>query len=462
MNKEAKIYQFENFKGWVTAGLAYNLLGGNALNADIITLEQPFRGPFLEPVSSFELPGVGKVVRIRSDGKPLPIPSGVTASGIPDARQYLEGDGPLSESFVWAANAAYWESFMDFEAVKQKGFEQSLPGGDSDGVNKRFWNDLLNKFITHTGDNLGENCPQEITAVEIGAGSGRQAYAFLATLRHLTNLRQRPEIFERVRYQIHDSAQEVIDDARVHTREFADRVSLTKNGSSIRLGKDVMLFMASNLLDNLPFDQMAYVGGAGFYNIHSRLYINRSDWYPLSSRAAGSRNAESLFGKLISARDAKDILTPNYPDATEGAVLLWQDFYNKLRFEQRGVSVSPELRVGRGVKLEDLNVEGADFMIFNVSGAVARLQSEVLRSLSPYGAAVFLDIFRRTSGFMDSNSGPTKLDGSVYGWVNLDQIEATARNSGATTAVSSFRRYNPKSNGSLVITGPEAGVQALS
>lgn len=462
MSKEARVYPFKNFKADNAAGLARDLLGANALNADIIILERPFKGPFLEPLSAFELPGAGRVMRVRTDGKSLSVPSGVMPSGIPDARQYLESDGPLSESFVWAANAAYWESFMDFETVKKKGFEQSLPGGDSDGVNERFWSDLLNKFITHTGDNLGGNCPQEITAVEIGAGSGRQAYAFLATLRHLTNLRQVPELFERVRYQIHDSAQEVIDDARVHTREFADKVSLTKNGSSVHLGENVMLFMASNLLDNLPFDQIAYAGEAGFYNIHSRLYINRSDWYPLSSRAAGSRNPESLFRKIVSARDAKDILAPEHPDATENAVLLWQDFYNKLRLEQTGVPVAPEFRVGRGVRLEDLKVDGLDFMIFNVSGAVARLQSEVLRSLSPYGAAVFLDIFRRTSGFMDSNSGPTKLDGSVYGWVNLDQIEATARNSGATTTVSSFGRYNPKSNGSLVITGPKAGVKALS
>jgi hypothetical protein len=458
MSTETKIYPHKNFKGEPSEDLAKMLAGKEYDGAAIVTFEQPYRGPFIDPVTAFALPGVGKVVRIRTNGKSVDQPPLFTPAGIPNARQYLEEDGPLSESFVWAANSAYWESFMDFEAVKKKSFESSLPSGDSDGVNPRFWSDFLGKFVTHITDGLGENCPERINAVEIGAGSGRQAHAFLATLRHVANLRQRPEIFEKVRYGIHDSAQEVLDDARVHTGEFSDKVSLTKNGSTLS-ERNVMLFMASNLLDNLPFDQYAYVKEQGFFGINSRLYITRGDWVPFSGLEKGI-TPESLFGKIIRAKDARDVIDKNDPEATEKGVQVWQDFYNKLRFEQSAVAVSAEKRIG-AIKLSDLNVESADFMIFNASPAVARLQSEVMRSLHPQGAAVFLDIFRRSVQFMDSNPGPTKLDGSVYGWVNLDQVEALSKRFGAVTVDTSFKSYNPKSNGSIVITGPLSGVAAL-
>lgn len=352
------------------------------------------------------------------------------ADGDTTGRLYLEQWGPGSASCIWAFNALYWRALSLWEQATGRGYEQALPGGESDATNLGAARELILQLFALWDDLSARRAlPEELHVLELGVGNGNQARVWLDEFQRLDHELGK-NYYRRLQYLMGDYSAHVLDRARGNVHHHADRLSslvLDATRPTDTLGflrYKLFLVYISNVYDNLPTDEVVRLGGHLFL-VQVRAYLAAETGEQLARELQVAPSAiPDLVTRLL--RLGPELLAEAAPDtfATPlAAVRFWRDAWQALRLEERYVPleeldayrVAPEVT---GETLRPIVEANGDVRMHVSNGAVASF-ADTLTLLHPYGELRCTDLFvtdlnQYTTGFR----GPGKYDGSVVNWVN--------------------------------------------
>ncbi|WP_219469106.1 hypothetical protein [Nonomuraea rhizosphaerae] len=369
-----------------------------------------------------------------------------------DARVLLEDWGPGSRSCIWEFNARYWKDLDLWEKATGRGYEQALPGGESDARNRDTARDVIGDLF-EVWDALadGDALPEELYVVELGVGNGGQAKVFLDEFRALDAEHGR-NYYRRLRYLMCDYSQHVLDLAREAVSEHRAQVSTfaldaTTPCASLGFMKyKVFLVYVSNVYDNLPTDEVAQLGGRT-YCVQTRAYLDGTSGAEIAA-SAGCTTDElpALVHRLL--RLGPELLAEADPArfaGVEEAVSFWRTVWDALRLDERYVplagldlyDLAPSMS---GELLRPLLESGADIRMHVNNGAMASFVDS-LRLLHPFGRLVCHDLFvTDVQAYRSNFRGPGKYEGSVVNWVNGPLLAHVGRRSGFDVHYAPFAR----------------------
>jgi hypothetical protein len=382
-----------------------------------------------------------------------------------DGRILLEDWGPGSESCIWRFNALYWSALESWEKASGRGYEQALPGGESDARNRDAARDLVTGLYENW-DRLAATgaLPAEVYVAELGVGNGRQAKVFLDEFKSLDQQRG-SGYYGRLHYLMCDYSQHVLDMARETVTAHAAHVSsipLDARHPLTTLGflrGRVFLLYISNVYDNLPTDEVAQLGGRT-YQVLTRAYVPAAAAQELAaSVSADPAGLPALVGQLLRLGPAllPDAVPAHFTDV-EAAVRFWQSAWSALRLEERyvpltGLDLYPVAPAVSGEMLRPLLESGADIRIQVSNGAVASFVDSI-SLLHPLGKLVCHDLFvTDPRGYRAGFRGPGKYDGSVVNWVNGILLAHVGRRHGYDVEYEAFRH---RSGGNIITMTAQA------
>ncbi|WP_063043368.1 SAM-dependent methyltransferase [Nocardia pseudovaccinii] len=380
-------------------------------------------------------------------------------------RVFLEEWGTGTESLVWRFNALYWSALDLWEKATGRGYEQALPGEESDARNRAAAGELILELFA-AWDRLGADAalPEQLYIVELGVGNGGQAKVFLDEFRELDR-RHGKGYYARLHYLMCDYSTHVLDLARETVAEHAERVSsfaldATRPRTSLGFmqGKAFLIYI-SNVYDNLPTDELAYLGGRT-YQVHSRAYLPSEEAAALA--ASVSASVEELPGfvhKLLRLGPSllADACPGHFPDV-EAAIRFWQQAWSILRLDERYVPLSGLDSYTltdslTGETLRPLLESGADIRMHVSNGALASFEDS-LALLHPFGKLVCHDLFVNDVGdYRTAFRGPGKYDGSVVNWVNGPLLAHVGRRRGFDV---NYERFRHRNGGNIVTMTAQA------
>lgn len=411
----------------------------------------------------------------RSGGVPL---KELTAARLRERSGHvlLEDWGRGSESCIWDFNALYWSALELWEKASGRGYEQALPGGESDARNTAAARELVDELFAGW-DRLAATSalPDELYVVELGVGNGNQAKVFLDTFRERDHEHGRG-YYQRLHYLMCDYSQHVLDLARETVAEHLDHVSafaLDAVRPHTALGflqYKVFLVYVSNVYDNLPTDEVAHLGGRT-YCVETRAYLPGDTAAELAVDLSTTvENLAALVRKLLRLGPAllPEAVPQHLPDV-DSAVDFWRRTWAALRLEERYVplagldtyplstptprSLDGETTLG-GQLLGPLLESGADLRM-HVSNGAATSFVESLRLLHPFGRLVCHDLFvTDPEGYRSHFRGPGKYDGSVVNWVNGPLLAHVGRRHGFDVH---YERFRHRTGGNIVTMTAQVG-----
>jgi hypothetical protein len=372
---------------------------------------------------------------------------------------FLEDWGPGRDSCIWDFNALYWSALQTWEKATGQGYEQALPGGQSDARNRDAAADLINELFA-VWDRLAatDALPEQLYVVELGVGNGNQARVFLDEFRELDRAHGR-EYYRRLHYLMCDYSQHVLDLARENVADHAERVSslaldATRPGATLGfLHFKVFLVYISNVYDNLPTDEVAHLGGRT-YQVQTRAYLPPEAATELAdSVAANPADLPGLVGKLLRLGPSAltDAAPAHFADV-DTAVRFWQQAWSLVRLKERyvplaGLDLYPLAPSVSGEMLRPLLDHGADVRMHVSNGALASFVDS-LGMLHPFGKLVCHDLFvTDVQGYRTNFRGPGKYDGSVVNWVNGPLLAHVGRRKGFDVQYAPFRH---RSSGNII------------
>jgi hypothetical protein len=394
----------------------------------------------------------------RAEGEPLADLTLALLSEPPE-RVLLEEWTRGSQSCIWDFNALYWSELGLWENATGRGYEQALPGGESDARNRSAATELVeNLFVVWDRLAAQGALPEKLPVVELGVGNGNQAKVFLDEFREIDQQRN-AGYYARLQYLMCDYSAHVLDLARGTVADHAERVSsfildATRPLTSLAfLQFQTFLVYISNVYDNLPTDELAELGGRT-YLVQNRAYLPMKDAAALSdSISVGVEELPTLVQKLLRLGPA--LLCEAYPANfrdPDAAVRFWQSVWSALRLEERYVAL-PGLDTYQltdtlsGEMLRPLLESGADVRIHVNNGALASFIDSVAL-LHPFGKLVCHDLFvTDIDGYRTTFRGPGKYEGSVVNWVNGPLLAHVGRRRGFDVHYNPFRH---QSRGSIV------------
>jgi hypothetical protein len=359
-----------------------------------------------------------------------------------DQRLLLEDWHPGTEGLVWGFNALYWSALALWEKSTGRGYEQALPGGESDARNRAASRELVGQLFA-VWDRLADSgaLPEELYVLELGVGNGGQAKVFLDEFR-AADLAHGREYYRRLHYLMCDYSQHVLDLARETVAEHLEHVSsfaldATRPTTSLGfLRYKIFLVYISNVYDNLPTDEVAQLGGRT-YRVQTRAYLPAAVAGELAASVrVAPDELPALVRKLLRLGPVvlADALPEQFGDV-EAAVQFWRRTWAGLKLEERYVPLAgldlyrlaPSVS---GEMLRPLLESGADLRMHVSNGAVASF-TDSLRLLHPFGRLICHDIFvTDAQGYRTSFRGPGKYDGSVVNWVNGSLLAHVGRRHG--------------------------------
>jgi hypothetical protein len=345
-------------------------------------------------------------------------------------RVYLEDWVAGRDSCIWSLNSLYWQALGHWEKTTGQEYEQALPGGESDARNRSAVRKLLLDLF-HVWDDLGARSalPEELYVVELGVGNGNQAKVWLDEFAALDRADGR-DYYRRLHYILGDYSPHVLRRAE---RTVADHVAHT---SSIVLDATqplstlgflrhkAFLIYVSNVYDNLPTDEIAYISGRA-HLVEVRAVLRDKDAERIAREATTTPNdLPMLVEKLV--RLGPDLLSEvqpqNFP-SVESAIEFWRACWTALRLEERYAPLDGldlyEIAPGlTGEHLRPLLERHGDLRLHVSNGAVASFAG-TLPLLHPFGRLQCHDLFvTDTDQYLTGFYGPGKYDGSVVNWVN--------------------------------------------
>ncbi|MGH3211234.1 MAG: hypothetical protein ACRDNO_26095 [Trebonia sp.] len=365
-------------------------------------------------------------------------------------RVWLEPWVPGSGSCVWRFNALYWQALAAWEKSTGKGFEQALPGGESDARNSAAAGEVILDLFS-SWDELASRraLPEQLYVIELGVGNGGQARTWLDEFVELDRRHGR-DYYRRLHYLMGDYSAHVLDRARQEVAHHGDHVSglvleaTRLSGSVGFLAGKAFLVYISNVYDNLPSDEVAVIRGRT-YLVQARAYLAGHAADEIAARF-GLRRAEiaQLTERLL--RIGPELLSESQPDKfpdTGEAVLFWQAVWEALRQAERYVPLEglDTYRITPAVTgeiLRPLLAAEGDVRMHVSNGALSSF-ADTLPLLHPFGRLVCHDLFTTSPGeYRAGFYGPGKYDGSVVNWVNGPLLQMLAGRRGFHVEFSPF------------------------
>ena len=357
---------------------------------------------------------------------------------------------PSSDSPMWLFNAAFWRHLPRFMQAAGRDFRDSIAGSpDTDGgLTGEDARRCIARLRTARG--RGERAP--LAYLDVGAAGTEHAAAMVG---YLAAARLGP-----VEYLLGDISATALQRARRRLGDRRDQVTmryvrldLQQPGAALaRYRGRILTAHLTNVLDNLPGEQLAQVDGR-HYLLHTQLYLPAGTLHRLAAaygldpdRLASDVGAvagggidpflEACRGRLARAgsgahRDAA---------ADRRVMLFWQDLYGNpadrrggLRLRERLVEI-PDLgafdpwpatdcataRVPRpGTLLREVLARHGSYSWLHLSEGAIRGCLQLLMLLHPAGALEITDILlREPVSHYAAYRGPAKFDGSVVEWFN--------------------------------------------
>jgi hypothetical protein len=372
-------------------------------------------------------------------------------------RVWVEPWVPGSGSCVWRFNALYWQALAAWEKTTGKEYEQTLPGGESDGRNSAAAREVILDLFS-SWDELASRraLPEQLYVIELGVGNGGQARTWLDEFVELDRRHGR-DYYRRLQYLMGDYSAHVLDRARQEVAHHGDHVSglvleaTRLTGSVGFLAGKAFLVYVSNVYDNLPSDEIAVIRGR-MYLVQARSYLAGPAADAIAGRF-GLKRAEiaQLIERLL--RIGPELLAESQPDKfpdTGQAVLFWQAAWEALRQAERYVPLEglDTYRITPAVTgeiLRPLLAAEGDVRMHVSNGALSSF-ADTLPLLHPFGRLVCHDLFTTSPGeYRGSFHGPGKYDGSVVNWVNGPLLQLLASRRGFGVHFSPFKQ-RPASN----------------
>jgi hypothetical protein len=390
--------------------------------------------------------------------------TGGAGAGGPRVGEYSAGDRvwlepwvPGADSCVWRFNALYWQALAAWEKSTGKGFEQALPGGESDARNSAAAREIILDLFS-SWDELASRraLPDELYVIELGVGNGGQARTWLDEFVELDRRHGR-DYYRRLHYLMGDYSAHVLDRARQEVAHHGDHVSglvleaTRLSGSVGFLAGKAFLVYISNVYDNLPSDEVAVIRGRT-YLVQTRSYLAGPAAAEIAARF-GLQRAEiaQLTERLL--RIGPELLAESQPDKfsdTGEAVLFWQAVWESLRQAERYVPLEglDTYRITPAVTgeiLRPLLASEGDVRMHVSNGALSSF-ADTLPLLHPFGRLVCHDLFTTSpADYRAGFYGPGKYDGSVVNWVNGPLLQLLASRRGFGVRFSPFSA-RPASN----------------
>ena len=364
------------------------------------------------------------------------------APGIEIGSYVAAGGSPM-----WQFNAAFWRHLSGYMAAVGRQFRDSIGGSpDSDAARTR---EHARRFCAEARvAGSMRRAARPLAYLDIGVADAGYAETMI---RHLAA--GRPGAVD---YLVADSstgalrrARERLGDRRGSVRVRYLRLDLRQPLPALEPYRGRLLVAhLTNMLDNLPGDELALVGGRR-YLLHTCLYLPEAAHRRLA--ATHRLDPEQLAADLRTSGGGVEALLAVYRnrfEARHGADgerrwhLFWQDLFGNpadrhagLRLRERLVEIpkatgaasgsaafpgSARLAATRTTLAELLAPRGADAWIY-LSDRAAGACLQLLDLLHPRGVLEITDIMiRDRSGTAPYAAylGPAKYDGSVVTWFN--------------------------------------------
>ncbi len=430
---------------------------------DWIQYKQNFRDPVgvrvIEPWATHRSPANADQVALElaidlRRATPESVPQQVSAlledGGQGKDRVPLENWVPGSRSLIWGFNALYWKALSQWEQATGRGYEQALPGGESDARNVAAARELILQLFS-VWDSLAARraLPDELYVLELGVGNGNQAKVWLDEFRRLDHEMGR-EYYRRLHYLMGDYSPHVLELARAAVKDHGDHISglvLDAMRPTETLGwlrYKAFLVYISNVYDNLPTDEIARIEGH-LYQVQFRAVLGRADAERIATEH-GITPAElpDLVNRLV--RLGPSLLAEALPDrfpTVDDAVNLWRNVWDALRVDERYVpfealdtyDIAPGVS---GELLRPITISGGDARMHVSNGAAASF-ADTLPLLHPLGVLQCHDLFVTELGQYATNfRGPGKYDGSVVNWINGPLLQAIGTRRGFEVGFAAF------------------------
>jgi hypothetical protein len=402
-------------------------------------------------------------VDLRRSGGDLAAELDAALAGAVEPRCYLEEWLNGSASCIWRFNALFWKELALWEQATGRGYEQALPGGESDARNAEAVRELiLRLFAVWDGMAARGALPDELHVLELGVGNGNQARVWLDEFRRLDRELGKG-YYARLHYLMGDYSSRVLEMARANVAHHGERLSsltLDATRPTETLGflrYKAFLVYVSNVYDNLPTDEIAYLGGH-LFRVEVRAYVPADDADRIAA-AVGMTTEElpAMVGRLLRLGPEllADAFTERFPSPLAAAGF-WRDVWEALRLEERYVPFEEldayDVAPGVGAQILRPILEAAGDVRMHVgNGAVASFV-DTLPLLHPMGMLLCHDLFvtdlaQYATGFR----GPGKYDGSVVNWVNGPLLAAIGGRHGYEVRFEPFV-YRPSSSVTTMTT----------
>jgi len=369
-------------------------------------------------------------------------------------RVFLEDWVPGRDSRIWDFNALYWSALECWEKSTGRGYEQALPGGESDARNRETVRELISElFGMWQPLAVSGALPEELYVIELGVGDGNQAKVFLDEFRDLDRTGGH-DYYRRLHYLMCDYSQHVLDLAQETVVEHSEHVSsFAVDATKVRatlgfLRHKVFLVYISNVYDNLPTDEVAQLAGRS-YLVEVRAYLPAdSAAFIAESVSADPHELPALVHKLLRLGPVllTEAASSHFTDI-DAAVEFWRQIWSSLRLQERYVplggldnyQLAPSIN---GEIVRSLLESGSDIRMQVNNGAVASFV-DCLALLHPLGKLVCHDLFvTELPDYRTSFRGPGKYDGSVVNWVNGQLLAQVGQREGFEVRYAPFSHRN--------------------
>ena len=380
--------------------------------------------------------------------------------GAPEANGYnhlyLDEFKPYRDCMIWPFNRLFWRHLGDWEAMSGKGFEASLPGGQSDANHPQAVSDAVADFWTLLRDLENRNqLPAEIVGLEIGVGSGARAAAWLDRFKAL-DAQCGTNFYSRLHFILGDYSPTSLEralQAVSHHGEHASGIPLDALNPEKSLTKyrfKLMYVHLTNVYDNLPFDDLVRRDGK-LYLVEVRAYLNGTGVDRLTADFGLTRQEiPGIIQKLLDGG-------PYTVFEGEKGVDFWRRVWDTFKLEERlrVLDDREEDHVPPGLNrthLEDLLAEAPDDVRFHISRGAGESFANTLPLLHPRGYLQVQDIFvSDMDDYRKGFRGPGKLDGSLVTWVNGALLRAVGARAGYDVHFAPFP-YRPGTKTSILYT----------
>jgi hypothetical protein len=338
-------------------------------------------------------------------------------------RVYLESYTPMRKSIIWIFNNIFWKYLPIWEAASGKGYEHTLPSGQSDGHNTQAIADSVTEFWAQLREIEDQKLlPPEIYILEIGVGTGERAHQFIDRFEALDR-EKGTNYYSKLRFLAGDysvaTLQRVTEALKSHSKlaTFCEVDAMDPFKALSHLRYKVMLITLSNVYDNLPTDELVLRDGNLFF-VEVRAYLPAAE---VSRLCEKYRIPVKAFGKFVH-RLLQD--GPEAFDSLEQGVGFWRELWEAVRLEERLLSAHnlAEAHLPNGVKPSHIEglIEAAPANIrFQLSSGATESFANTIPLLHPKGSLQVQDIFvERLQDYLHGFRGPGKMDGSIVNWVN--------------------------------------------